>query len=342
MCSVSLERLERYHRQNPNATRADLEAFIQKSSKGKNIPDKIQHQLRHYLSTFVDRPAAEAVVAATNPLNVTPKAQEAIEVLRARAWKAACDAEQLHKGSDIIPMPSGKSTAEWQKELEGAFSKQKVQLAGGMGPKKEAPASEQQYVSSKKQKEAKRAQNEAENAAKRTAQKEQKELHNQEIKESNEAWKAKEAKPKELETALPGEQAGKEVKPKRVRNKQKGKNPNQELGRLRHELQEASVAENASKPMKPDLATQIQNAVNEGKIELAPEASAGAATESVAGKGAEATKEAKGLWAKLKNLANRIGKKGWIGIAIGAVVVLTGIAIHRHNKNKAQNLNVNA
>ncbi|MBO7672851.1 hypothetical protein J6S88_05520 [bacterium] len=40
--------------------------------------------------------------------------------------------------------------------------------------------------------------------------------------------------------------------------------------------------------------------------------------------------------------ARRIGKKGWIGIAIAVVALVTGIAIHNKNKKKAQNLNVNA
>lgn len=94
---------------------------------------------------------------------------------------------------------------------------------------------------------------------------------------------------------------------------------------------------NATEEVLRDVEKEASNMAEEALRDAGKEAPK--AGENIASVVGETVKE--GLEDTGKK-ARRIGKKGWAGIAIVVVALITGLVIRNKNKKKAQNLNVNA
>jgi len=341
MCALSLSKVQYYLSKHPYATVDELRAYVEKQSKGKNVNPKEYDKVMRFLN---EREAAAAAVATMDPANVSPKAQEAID----RLQKQQAGIRTNKEAPVTEPYVSAKKAKEMEYEQNLKYNAEKRAAV----KEQKALKNEQIMLRDKAIEQAYKAEQLHSEVKLDAARSEfwQKEMEAAFGKENvNAATDAA----KKGATGVPKERA--------LAVRGKSKSPQQILKEAENELRQASQTENASRKIGfSDWKRELQVAVDKGEVKLVQpskvlesvaedvpyeEIKDAKVVDDVAKDGvddfAKDGKEAtKGLWTKIKNLAKRIGKKGWIGIAIASVVLISGIAIHKHNKNKAQNLNV--
>lgn len=218
----------------------------------------------------------------------------------------------------------------------------------------------EQYVSKKKLKKAKKAKNAADNAAKQKnkAVQNNRAARNAQYCTKNEYISTESGGKNALEQAKAFEQANK-YKAYAPESAQSGLTSEQWKQMFQENHPEATVERGGKitrkirntlsqktefKPYSPEashsgLSTsewqkELEAVWGKGNVEVAGKAAPKTppGVSSAAEKAAEATNRA----------ARRIGKKGWIGIGIAALALITGLVVHHNHKKQSQSLNVNA